>query len=210
MNLYLVRHGESAFNAEGRIQGQLDTPLSALGVRQAAAVAESFRGQPIDAVYTSPLQRARSTAEPVAALLNLPLRSDPRLMEINAGVFQGLLWPEIHARYPAAAAAWRGSDPTFRIPEGESRADLMQRAEAALLAIREAGGEHVIVVAHGGLLTAGLKALLGIPAQRSPFMLYNGSVSFVEWGVEFKLVTLNQLDHLRASGHDLRSRTGEL
>jgi probable phosphoglycerate mutase len=210
MILYLVRHGESAFNAEGRIQGQLNTVLSALGRRQSLAIAAAFGGEPIDAIYASPLERALETARPVAEALGLELKTDDRLMEINAGVFQGLVWPEIEARYPEAGASWRTQDPDFRIPGGESRRDLMRRGQAAFTAIRESGHQQAIIVAHGGLICAALKALLDIPAQRNPFMLYNGSISMVEWNSIFKLVTLNQIDHLRASGDDLRSRTGDL
>ncbi|HWA97348.1 MAG TPA: histidine phosphatase family protein [Pirellulales bacterium] len=210
MLLYLIRHGESAFNAEGRVQGQLDTPLSPRGVRQSVAVAEQLRGQPIVAVYSSPLSRARQTAEPLARALGVELRFDDRLKEINAGVFQGHTWPEIFERWPEAGAAWKSQDPDFRIPNGESRRDLMLRARAALEAIRETGLPCVAIVAHGGILTAGLKALLEVPAERNPFSLYNASISAVDWQTQFKLLTLNQLEHLTTQGDDLRTRTGDL
>lgn len=211
MILYLVRHGESAFNAEGRIQGQLDAPLSELGRRQSIALAASFRGAPIDAVYTSPLSRARDTAAPIAAAVGVAPLSDERLLELYAGSFQGLTWPEINARWPDAAAAWKAQDPDYHLPgRGESRRELMQRALTALEAIREVGHRQVIVVAHGGVLAAGLKALLGIPPQRNPFSFYNGSISQGEWQLQFRLVTLNQLDHLHGGGEDLRTRTGDL
>jgi probable phosphoglycerate mutase len=210
MILYLVRHGESAYNAEGRIQGQADIPLSPLGRRQSVAVAAGFRGLEIDAIYSSPLSRALETARPVAAELGLEPRTDKRLMEINAGIFQGLIWPEIHERYPQYGEAWKSQDPDFRIPEGESRRELMQRAEAVLQSIREADHRTVIVVAHGGVLTAGLKALLGVPAERNPFSLYNGSINMADWQVQFRLVTLNQMEHLVTGGEDLRTKAGDL
>ncbi|HEX4131285.1 MAG TPA: histidine phosphatase family protein [Pirellulales bacterium] len=210
MLLYLIRHGESLFNAEQRIQGQLDTQLSPLGIRQSQAIAESFRGKPIAAVYCSPLARARGTAEPLARLLGVELRTDEQLKEINAGVFQGHVWSEIFAQWPEAAAAWKAQDPDFRIPGGESRRDLMTRGRAALESIRETGLPQVAVVAHGGVLTAALKALLEIPAGRNPFLLYNGSISMAEWNQQFKLITLNQMEHLTIGGDDLRTRTGEL
>lgn len=210
MILYLIRHGESAFNVEGRIQGQLDVPLSALGQQQAAAVPTEFAERTIQALYCSPLRRAYDTAQPLAEALKLPIQTDDRLREINAGVFQGLLWSEIADRYPEAAHAWKQQDPDYRIPQGESRRDLMHRGRAALEAIRETGYESVVVVAHGGVLTAALKACLEVPAERNPFMLYNGSISMVEWATQFRLVTLNQMDHLQRAGADLRSRTGDL
>lgn len=211
MLLYLVRHGESAFNAEQRIQGQLDIPLSPLGERQSRALAAAFRAlPPLDALYASPLRRALDTARPIAAALGLDLQLDPRLMEIHAGVFQGLIWPEIERRFPAEAVAWRSQDPDYRLPEGESRADLMQRAQTALETIRATGHARVGIVAHGGVLSAGLKSLLEIPPRRNPFVLYNGSINVLEWADQVKVIVLNQMDHLRAGGDDLRSRTGDL
>src|SRR4029078_8079287 len=103
MILYCVRHGETVFNSGGRIQGQLDTPLSELGQRQCLAITATFRGQPIEAVYSSPLQRALGSATRVADALGLQVRTDPRLMEINAGIFQGLTWDEIAIKYPEDA-----------------------------------------------------------------------------------------------------------
>jgi probable phosphoglycerate mutase len=210
MLLYLIRHGESVYNAETRIQGQLDISLSPLGLKQGHAVAASFRGMPIDAIFASPLSRARETAQPLADVLQLPLQLEPRLMEINAGIFQGHTWPEINQCWPDEGAAWREQNPDFRIPQGESRRELMRRAMAALTDIRERGFNRVVVVAHGGVLSAGLKALLDIPAERNPFTLYNGSISSGDWTAQFKLLTLNQMEHLHADGVDLRTRTGEL
>lgn len=210
MFCYLIRHGESAYNAVGRIQGQSNVPLTELGHKQADALGRALRGQPIEAIYSSPLDRAYHTAQPIAAALGLPIQTDPGLMELNAGVFQGLLWPEIVERFPEAAARWKTLDPDFRIPQGESRRDLMTRALAAIEAVRAREYKHVAIVAHGGLLSAGLKGLLGIPAERNPFILYNGSISTLHWGEQLKLISLNQIEHLHLDGQRLDSRLGDL
>ncbi|HEX4143320.1 MAG TPA: histidine phosphatase family protein [Pirellulales bacterium] len=199
MILYCVRHGETVFNAAGRIQGQTDSELSDLGRGQCQAVAAAFAGQPIEAIYTSPLRRAREGAACVAEKLGLPVIEDARLMEIHAGIFQGLDWADIQVRYPREAIAWRTQDPDFRIPGGESRRDLMNRMGAALRDIRETGRRQVIIVAHGGSLSAGIKVLLEIPAQRNPFTLGNGSISTLVWEREIKLLTLNATDHLHGA-----------
>ena len=211
MILYLVRHGESTFNVEGRLQGQSDEPrLSPLGQRHAAALAAALGQLPIDAIYASPLARAMETARPLADALKLPIQTDDRLKEINIGVFQGLLAAEIGDVYPEATARWRSGDPDFRIPGGESRRELIARAQAAIEAIRGTSYAQVAVVAHGGVLAAALKALLAAPAERNPFMLYNGSISRIEWDSQVKLMTLNQTDHLRLAGCELATRTGDL
>jgi 2,3-bisphosphoglycerate-dependent phosphoglycerate mutase len=219
MLLYCVRHGESTYNLEGRLQGQSDTRLSPLGQQHAAAVAATLRQLPIDAIYASPLLRAMETAQPLADALKLPIERDDRLKEINIGIFQGLLAAELSDRLPAESARWRSQDPDYRIPNGESRRDLMNRAAAAFEAIRvtddrapdrRAGPRHVVIVAHGGVLAAAFKALLGVPAERNPFMLYNGSISMIDWGQQFRLMTLNQTDHLRLHDCELATRAGDL
>lgn len=206
MNLYCVRHGETTYNLAHRIQGQFDSELSPLGRRQCEAVAEAVGGLPCDAVISSPLRRASETAQYIADRLKLELKFEPRLMEINAGIFQGHSWHELDEHFPAEAAKWRSHDPDYRIPGGESRRDVMQRAGEAFRAIREAGYANAIVVAHGGSLSAAFKSLLEVPAGRSPFELGNGSISTVHWEKEFKLLTLNVTSHL----HGLTSAGGDL
>jgi probable phosphoglycerate mutase len=196
MKLYCVRHGETDYNRAGRIQGQSESELSPLGRRQNEAVAAALAGRGCDAVFASPLSRARESALCIAERLNLEVRLDPRLMEINAGVFQGHAWAEIEAKFPEAAARWRSEDADYRIPGGESRRDVMERAAAAFRAIRESGYRSVVVVAHGGSLSAAFKALLEIPAHRNPFSLSNGSISTAVWESQFRLLALNETGHL--------------
>lgn len=210
MLLYCIRHGETTFNAEGRIQGQLDTRLSSLGLRQAAAVARALADEPIEAVYASPLARAFETAVPLARALGVEPTTDDRLKELNAGVFQNLLPTEMAERFPEATARWKSHDPDFRIPEGESRRELMTRGTTALRELLESGRRVAAVVAHGGLLTAAFKGLLGIAAERSPFILYNGSISTLEFNGQVRLLTLNRIDHLRDADGELGTRMGDL
>jgi broad specificity phosphatase PhoE len=210
MIVYCVRHGESTFNLEGRLQGQSDTRLSPLGQKHATAIADTLGRLEIDAVYASPLLRAKETAQPLADALKLPIVCDDRLKEINIGIFQGTLAADLGDHFPQEAARWRSQDPDFRIPGGESRRDLMSRAKAAFDDIHASGHRQVVVVAHGGVLAAAFKSLIGVPAERNPFMLYNGSISMLEWTGQLKLMTLNQIDHLRAAGCALATRTGDL
>ena len=197
MKLFCVRHGETSYNASGRIQGQFDSQLSPLGQRQCQAMAEALAAQPIEAIIASPLSRALQSARYLADQRKLDVQLEPRLMEIHAGVFQGLCWDEIQARFPDELACWRSQDPDYRIPGGESRRDLMLRAREAFCALREAGYRQAVVVAHGGSLSAAFKALLEIPAERNPFSLGNGSISTVLWEKDFKLLALNETGHLR-------------
>jgi broad specificity phosphatase PhoE len=206
MKLYCVRHGETVYNLGHRIQGQFDSELSPLGRRQCQAVAEALGDLAFDAVIASPLNRAADSAQYIAEKLGLEVQFDKRLMEINAGVFQGHAWAELDQHFPEEVVRWRSRDPDYRIPGGESRRDVMQRAGEAFRAIREAGYTSAIVVAHGGSLSGGLKSLLEIPAGHNPFELRNGSISTLAWEKEVKLLTLNETAHL----HGLVSGGGDL
>jgi 2,3-bisphosphoglycerate-dependent phosphoglycerate mutase len=206
MKLFCVRHGETLFNLAGRIQGQADSELSPLGRRQCQAVAEALAGVECDALFSSPLSRALESAQLIAEKFGLEVRLEPRLMEINAGIFQGHSWAEIDAKFPKDAARWRSQDPDYRIPGGESRRDLMERSRAAFESIRGSGAGYAIVVAHGGSLSAAFKAMLDIPPRRNPFSLGNGSISTAAWESEFRLLALNETAHL----HGLISGDGDL
>ena len=209
MLFYCSRHGETAFNAEGRVQGQLDIPLSKNGQQQSKALASALSLEPLDAIIVSPLRRALETAEAIATELQLPLKIDSRLAEINAGIFQGLKWDEIEIKYPNEATLWKSGDPDFVIPEGESRRTLMLRGQAAFETIQADNHTHVAVIAHGGLLAATLKSLLKIPSSLNPFVFRNGTISRLEWSSTIKLLTLNEQHHLQKSTVN-SERTGDL
>ena len=201
MLLYCVRHAESSYNAEGRIQGHLNVPLSDLGRRQSEAVAAALAPLPIEALFVSPLRRAIETAEPIARVLGRQPREIRDLIEINVGVFQGNRRDELARLYPDEMAQWSSGDPDYVIPGGESRRELMRRGHAALRSIAQCGHRQVVVVSHGALLAAAMKALLEIPAQRHPFLLENASISRLEIDADLvRLHSLNEVAHLRGVG----------
>src|SRR6185437_4398504 len=145
----LLRHGDTRLSPEHRFSGLRDHPLSASGLRQArAAACRLAAGAPIDAVISSPLQRAVVTAAIAAGELGLTAVTDDDLRETDFGDWDGLTLAEIQQRWPAAAAAWR-RDPERAAPGGESFADTAQRVNRAcdrLLA--DHGGKRVLVVSH--------------------------------------------------------------
>ena len=151
--LLLIRHGETTWNAEHRIQGQLDIPLSPLGVLQSARLAECLANEPIDAVYSSGQSRAWLTAAPLAARLGLEVIAEPRLRERSFGIFEGLTLDEVAERYPAEFKKWRERDPAWRPEGGESGQQLIDRV---LSAVSDIGIKHpsqtVVLVSHGGVL----------------------------------------------------------
>src|SRR3970040_791336 len=116
----MVRHGETAWNAEGRVQGQTDVPLSAVGEAQARALRAALAGERFAALYASDLSRVRQTAPPVAALLGLPVRLEPRLRERPYGKFETLTYAEARARLPEDYARFRAKDRDYDFGRGQS------------------------------------------------------------------------------------------
>ncbi len=163
--LWLIRHGESAGNAEGRLQGQADFPLTPRGLRQAEAVAMRLRGQRFTALYSSDLSRALDTACIIGTAVELLVETDPRLREIDIGVWSGLTGPEIAQRHGDEWGQWsQRRDPHFRRGGGESYRDLTERvAPAVTELVRQHPGERVLIVSHGGTINAYLAHLLGMP-----------------------------------------------
>jgi broad specificity phosphatase PhoE len=147
--LLLVRHGETDWNVERRFQGHADPPLNAAGRRQSRALAADLAREPVDAVYTSDLARARETAEIVAGHVDAPVIPLRGLREIDVGEWQGLTWPEIEERYPDGVRGWHETGHGWRA--GETYEQLAERVLSALhdIAARHRGG-RVLIVGHGG------------------------------------------------------------
>jgi len=163
-HLLLMRHGETAWNVEGRIQGHTDTPLSERGLAQAQELVLVLREEPIAAVYSSDLGRARETAAPLARERGLALQIEPRLRERGFGLFEGHTYDEAQARWPAEYAIWQRREPAYAVPGGESYLELRSRVLASLAAIAAAhDGATVAVITHGGVLDAVFRAARGIP-----------------------------------------------
>ncbi len=162
--LYLIRHGESLWNREGRWQGWQDPPLTEAGWFQAARLSLRFTREPLAAVYSSPLRRALDSARVLALPHGLAVQVVTALREKAQGEWEGRTTAEIQARDPEAYLAWRRNPAADPIPAAESLAALQQRALAALgLIARRHPGETVAVVTHGAWIKAVLLGVLGAP-----------------------------------------------
>jgi broad specificity phosphatase PhoE len=165
--IFLARHGETAYNREGRFQGQQAIPLNDTGREQAAELAQRARAYGFRALWSSPLLRARETADIVAAAIGLQPREDPRLMETDAGDWTDRSFGEVIAEAPEQFAAFASADPGFAFPGGESFADQEVRVEEALRDV-EAGALPALVVCHGMVIRAALagRAPEGVEFER--------------------------------------------
>lgn len=194
-----VRHGETAWNADSRMQGQLDIPLNALGRLQAQRLAQALADEPLDAIYASDLSRAFDTAQAVAALTGHRVIADTALRERAFGAFQGLTYTEIEQRWPEQGARWRARDVDF-VPEGgESLRQLSARSveAAARLAAAHAGGT-ILLVAHGGVMDCLYRAAVRIELDLiRTWQLGNASINRLLYSAEgFSLVGWSDMRHL--------------
>ena len=165
MHLWLARHGETTENAEGRILGRRDPPLSPAGIAQAEALADQMRDAGLVAVWTSPLQRARSTAKVVAGALGLEAVVLEELVESDRGDWEGRLVAELAHESPELHAAFLAGEPSFRFPGGESLAEQRARTHSVLAKI-VAGPLPALVVAHAGTIRAALAdSGAGVPTE---------------------------------------------
>jgi alpha-ribazole phosphatase len=185
LRLYIVRHGVTAWNQEGRIQGHSDTPLSAEGVVQAQRIGARLARlePPLQAVWSSDLMRARQTAEAIAAPFDLAVQTTPLLREMMLGEWEGLTQDEIEARGDMALLERYRRDPgQHRPPGGEALEAAWDRVTTAVREIRALHpGGQVAVVGHGGSLRALLCEALNAPvASMLCFSLANASLSIIE------------------------------
>ena len=173
--LYLVRHGQSAGNAEGRFGGHSPTPLSELGVQQAELTAQSLAKENINAIYTSDLFRAVQTAEPLAKLLDLPVIKTSAFRERNVGVLEGKTFDESKEEFPKDYYALVNRSVHHVITEGESYRHLLRRATSALREILNIHrGEKVAVFSHTGAICFMTLYLLGAihrKTQTTPWLV---------------------------------------
>lgn len=161
-----IRHGQTAWNADARIQGHRDIDLDATGLAQAEALAQALAGESIDALYSSDLRRAWQTAMPLARRAGLALRLDAGLRERGFGDFEGLSFADVSERWPAQAERWRRRDPSFGAPGGEVLSDFHDRAvEAVIRLARAHPGQQIAVVTHGGVLDLLYRAATRLPLE---------------------------------------------
>ena len=194
-----IRHGETSWNVDTRIQGQLDIPLSANGRWQAERLAEALRNEPIKAIYASDLTRAWQTAEYVSRATGVGLTKEIGLRERGFGDFEGKTFAEIEALLPEQSLRWRKRDPEFSPAGGESLVALRARVvEAACRLAAQHPGEQIALVGHGGVMDVLYRAAtrLDIQAPRT-WALGNAAINRLLWTPEgFSLVGWADTHHL--------------
>jgi len=180
--MILVRHGQSTWNREHRIQGQLDPPLSGEGRRQAELLGRRLAGRRLAGFYASDLKRAFETAQAIESLVDLKPDPTAGLREIYLGEWEGLRTDEIAQRFPEAWARWTEKPDWDLVPGGEGAARFESRVNASLDEIlgRHAQGD-ILLVTHGGVIQVALHRVIGRPSTALfPFKIQNASISVIE------------------------------
>jgi len=186
-----VRHGETDWNAEQRMQGHKDLPLNADGLAQAEVAGQHFQGQPVAALYSSDLLRARQTAQPIASALECPIALLPELRERNYGRCEGLIRSQVVDLYPDDARALRERQPDYVLAGGESLRQHQQRVLDCVTRLAAAhAGQTVVVVTHGGVLDLIYRRATGM-ALNAPrdFPIPNTGINWLtlcgeQWSIE--------------------------
>ena len=209
LEIILVRHGETEWNHLRRIQGQIDVPLNAVGVRQAEAVAQRLARRPPTALYTSDLLRASQTAAPIAAACGLVAQPDQRLRERNFGEFEGGFYDELRLTSPQQHQRMMSRDLDFDLGGGETIRMLYRRACDAIvdIAARHPQG-CIVVVTHGGILDCAYRLATGLAldAPRT-FGLFNASLNTIAVTEgSFRLLAWGDVDHLAAAVDEIDPR----
>ena len=208
LTVYLIRHGETDWNEEGRCQGVTDIPLNGKGIRQAQAVTKAFENEPIHHILTSPLQRARDTADMLATQHGLTLEHFDALKEWNQGELEGLTGPQLMKEYPGFFERWLADPAGTAPPGGEPLQDLQERAWPIIDSLRQQDREEItgpiVVVSHTLTSAVIVCAAVGLDlahVHRLKIDLASiSSLVFTEFGpfAMWRLASLNDRYHLPA------------
>jgi probable phosphoglycerate mutase len=200
--IYLIRHGETMWNREKRLQGHIDIGLNDIGHQQAERLAKSLAGKKISAIISSDLSRAIDTAKPIALHHQLELSLDSALRERHYGVMQGLSYHEIAAHHPKHHQAWKKRDINFQPENGESLMQFNDRVVTAIASwAKKYTGQEIAIVAHGGVLDclnrAARKVALDVARD---FEILNASLNTLTYrDGQFALVHWGDVTHLTNS-----------
>ena len=166
--LIIIRHGETEWNLEGRIQGHMDSPLTESGRAQAEAIAGRLQTVEVNALYSSDLGRAYTTAQFVSHKTGQNILTDKRLRELHLGKFEGLTEEEVQKRFPEEYVYLKNAEPSYIYPGGESKEQFSLRVITCLEELMgKHQGEQIVVITHGGALSRLIRYTLGMPVVGS-------------------------------------------
>ena len=196
--LILIRHGETLWNTQLRMQGSLDSDLTPKGESQIMALGEWMKEFPFDYLYCSDTARAHKTAKAISKFTGHNLNLDKRLREKNLGVFEGLTSEEARERYPETFQKFKTAGASYVIDQGESTQQLLERSLDAIEEIRDRHPQKVaVVVTHGGVVRVLMKHVLGVPLDApTQFMINNTGIFRLVWREKWIVSEMGGVPHL--------------
>jgi alpha-ribazole phosphatase/probable phosphoglycerate mutase len=208
--IYLVRHGETEWNASLKYQGQTDVPLSEVGRKQAVLLGKRLAASKFDGFYASDLTRAYETAEIISTYHNQQIKRIPALREINFGLWEGLDYKEIRGKYPEEIKQWWNEPLLARIPGGETMDEMINRTITALRTIVESHSKgNIAVISHGGVIRSIVGTILGMDMNKYWRLRLDNAclniIDFPDWDKGI-LTLFNDCSHLEVPYDRLPSR----
>jgi broad specificity phosphatase PhoE len=200
MKIYLIRHGQTDWNIQRKIQGSHDIPLNETGRRQAKKLAQGMDSRPVSRIFSSTLTRARETAECISSRQGVEIYFMPQLIEVEFGEWEGLTWEEIDTRFPKEHKLWRENPAQVAPPGGETQAQIKKRCAETVHEIikRTNGKEDAAVVSHGATLANMITYMLRNDTKEG-IIVSNSSITTIDYNPVSKVFTLlhsNDITHL--------------
>lgn len=201
MKIYLIRHGQTDWNIQGRIQGSHDIPLNEAGQRQAEQVAKGMDSRRVSRIFSSTLTRAAETAEKIGSRQKAEICSMPQLIEVEFGKWEGMTWEEIMEAYPKEYRLWALNPDEVAPPGGETQDQVISRCGQAIKEIlRITGGrEDVAIVSHGATIAYLISYMMRNDPDIESIIVENASITTVNYSPlteDFMLLEMNDTSHI--------------
>lgn len=202
MKLYLIRHGQTDWNIQGKIQGSHDIPLNDTGRAQARLVAEGMDHRPVTKIFSSTLMRAVETARTVGDRQNVDIYLVPGLIEVEFGRWEGMTWEEIKEKYPEEHERWFMNPVDVAPPGGETQTEVMERVAGAVETVMGMtnGREDIAVVSHGATIAYMISYLMRDHSEESEIIVDNASITTVNYNPitqDYMLLEVNDTSHFK-------------
>lgn len=201
MKIYLIRHGQTDWNIQGKIQGSHDIPLNDAGRRQAELLAEGMESRPVRKIFSSPLTRAMKTADMISRRQKVEIFPMPQLMEVEFGKWEGMTWDEIREAYPKEFRHWCLNPAEASPPGGESQKEVTDRCVRAVKEILETtnGREDAAVISHGATMAHLVSYMMRYDQEDEGIIVENASITTFHYNPlteDFTLLEINDISHL--------------
>ncbi len=201
MKIYLIRHGQTDWNIQGRIQGSHDIPLNEVGQRQATKLAEGMDSRPVSRIFSSTLTRAMETAQKIGSRQNVEIYPMPQLIEVEFGKWEGMTWEEIMEAYPKEYRLWALNPDEVAPPGGETQEQVIRRCVKAINeALRITGGrEDIAIVSHGATIAYLVSYMMRDNPEIESIIVENASITTVNYNPlteDFMLLEMNDTSHI--------------